>query len=94
MGTYYGVKCVEQNGTLVGSHKPTVPILSTHVLVAVMFNGVWRIAVDVTSASELESFANEYSNGRWLRMTLYTISKDSVKQCVDKGRDYDVNYEK
>jgi len=40
MGTYYGVKCVEKNGTLIGSVKPQVPILSTHSLIAIMFNGV------------------------------------------------------
>ena len=87
MGTYLGVTAVQRNGQPVqlytGSTQPTVP--QGKRLIAIMDNGVWKIAPDVTRPSEYAEFHRNYSQGNWLAMKLYLLDESKVAECPDEG---------
>ena len=87
MGTYYGAEQIEKLGTKISSYSSTPPTpQGNQALVAVMDNGVFRIAVDVSRASEYEHFKDAYNQGNWLDMKVFAISKDKLPECPDTGR--------
>ena len=45
-------------------------------LVALMFNGAWYCAVDVTEKSEYDLFYAQYLSGAWLDFELYDYLPD------------------
>ena len=88
MGTYYGVKAVEEIGTPVVAvpmnEQPPIP--TGNILVAVMCNGIWSIAPDVTDKKEYEAFVKDYNQGNWLKMRSYLVPDEQIKNCPDEGR--------
>jgi hypothetical protein len=87
MGSYYGVEQITKLGTKIASYSSTPPEpQGNQALVAVMDNGVFRVAVDVSRPSEYAHFKDAYSQGMWLSMDVYTISKDKLAECPDTRR--------
>ncbi len=88
MGTYLGVRAVERLGKPVYSHSSRPEIPSGQRLIAVMDNGLYKIAPDVTRPSEYKEFYDCYAQGQWIEMHLYLLEEDKVAQCPDEGRVY------
>ncbi len=87
MGSYYGAEQIEKLGTKISSYSNTPPeARGNQALVAIMDNGAWRIAVDVSRPSEYKAFKDSYSSGNFLTMDVYAISQDKLAQCPDTGR--------
>lgn len=86
MGTYFGVTCVESKGTLIIGTERQPFILAGHRLIAILDNGLWRIAPDVTEKREYDEFYHDYGTGNWLSMKLYLIPEGILKSCPDEGR--------
>lgn len=89
MGTYYGVTAVEKLGKPYqkpSGSNPTSALGADEILVAILYNGLWRIAADVSDPKEFDRFDQSYGNGHWLRMDLVTILKSQANDCPDEGR--------
>lgn len=87
MGSYYGVKKVEEIGERLNynnAKQPNVPVDKR--LIAVIGNGLFKIAPDVTSPSEYDEFYHQYSSGYWLTFATYLLTEDQLKDCPDEGR--------
>jgi len=87
MGNYLGVNAVKKFGneqSVFGRTKPNVK--KDEFLVAIVCNGVWAIAPEVTVKSEYEEFYNSYSQGNWLTFKVYIISEENREKCPDEGR--------
>jgi len=87
MGSYLGVKAVEAKGKIVyamNGAQPNIP--NGNRLIAVLSNGLWKIAPDVTDPSEFKSFYGYYSQGYYLSMELYLLPESQVAECPDEGR--------
>lgn len=70
MGKYYDVAEVEQNGKLITRRQGKKPRTAN---VAVLDNGVRKIAVDVTRKAEFDHFYQKYKQGFWLTMDMYNF---------------------
>jgi len=87
MGSYYGAEQIEKLGTTISSYSSTPPTpQGNQALVAIMDNGLYRIACDVSRPSEYKEFNDSYRQGNWLTMDVYAISKDKLADCPDTGR--------
>ena len=89
MGIYYGVRKVIENGKRVQSYLPLKEqphIVEGNVLVGILDNGLWAIAVDLTDKREYQEFYNSYARGMWLSMYLYEVPEEKIKDCPDEGR--------
>lgn len=86
MGTYLGVNAVKNHGVYMGhasSNKPSIPFGER--LIAVLSNGVWQTAPDVTRDFEYKHFYDSYAQGYWLAMHLYRLEESKVALCPDEG---------
>ncbi|MDP3640299.1 MAG: hypothetical protein Q8R53_03805 [Nanoarchaeota archaeon] len=87
MGTYYGVRKIVENGEKIGFAPEKQPrIGEDNILVGILSNGVWAIAPDLTRESEYQQFYALYLQGMWLKMEIYKIPKDKIKDCPNEGR--------
>lgn len=87
MGTYLGVNAVKNHGVYMGYAQEQKPITPpNNRLVAVLNNGVWQVAPDVTRDSEYKHFFDSYAQGNWLAMQLYRLEESKVALCPDEGR--------
>ncbi len=91
MGTYLGVRAVEHLGrptnlSYNSNNQPLIP--SGKRLIAVMNNGLYKIAPDVTRPSEYKEFYDCYAKGIWIAMHLYLLEENEVTKCPDEGRVY------
>ena len=87
MGTYFGVSKVENIGYRIIPVAGEQPVASPDAfLVAVVCNGVWAIAPEVTDKCEYEAFYNSYSQGNWLSFKVYAIRNEDRDKCPDEGR--------
>jgi len=85
--TYYGVKAVVQKGQRIDSAtERQPPVYSDDVLVAIINNGLWAVAPDVTDAREYSHFYGSYAQGYWLNFDLYNLPKKEIPNCPDEGR--------
>lgn len=85
MGTYYGVNAVEKLGTPM-IPAPGQPLAFGTILVMVLDNGLYKVAVDVTDARDYKDFYESYAMGNWLRIRLYSLTREQIKECPDEGR--------
>ena len=84
---YYGVRKVIENGQKRGIAQEEPPsITEDHVLVGIMSNGVWAVAVNLTKKSRYRQFYNSCAQGRWVNMDLYEVSKDKIEDCPNEGK--------
>lgn len=84
---YLGVNAVKKKGESQGlafGTQPFVPMGKR--LVAIVNNGVYQVAPDVTESREYDHFYESYAQGHWLRMDLYLLPEDLVKECPDEGQ--------
>ncbi len=87
MGTYLGVDAVKNHGVYMGNAQKSKPLTpSNSRLVAILNNGVWQTAPDVTRDSEYKYFYDSYAQGNWLAMQLYRLEESKVALCPDEGR--------
>lgn len=87
MGTYYGVKKVVENGQRIGFAPPKQPSgIGQDVLVGIMNDGLYAIASDLTKEGEYQNFYNDYAQGIWLNIYLYTVPREKIKDCPDEGK--------
>lgn len=85
MGTYHGVNAVKANGNKLQIPRGTKPDCPDGCyLVAIVNNGVWAIAPDVTDPQEFKQFYDSYSQGNWLSFDVYSVKNEI--QCPDEGR--------
>ena len=90
MGTYLGVNSVVKYAGAFGpiihvnEKQPEVP--KGRFLVAVVCNGVWSIAPEVTDEIEYNELYNSYCAGNWLSFKLYAIKEEDRDKCPDEGR--------
>ena len=52
----------------------------------VLGNGLYKVAADVTNAREYKDLYESYAMGNWLRIRLYSLTKEQIKECPDEGR--------
>lgn len=87
MGTYLGVNKVKEIGrkvlAVLMNKQPTIP--DDSFLVAIMCNGVWAIAPEVTDINEYDMFVREYNRGNYLNMELYLVPENQRDNCPDEG---------
>jgi len=89
MGVYYGVEAVIGKGErILHTTKEQPLIFDDKVLVALVSNGLYVVAPDVTDPNEYQHFYDTYSQGWWLEMVLYNLPKSEIPNCPDKGRFY------
>lgn len=91
MSNYYVVKCIKDKG--VPLNKLSVlhgyeKLKKNDHIVAIMNNGLYAIAPDVTKKSDFKAFDDAYRQGYYLSMDLYKVSEEALGQCQGQGRDY------
>ena len=89
MGTYLGVTAVKSKGkkvTIIEGQYPNEGYNSNNILVAIICNGIWSIAPEVTKISEFEQFYDDYSKGDWLKFEVYALPNSEIDNCPDEGR--------
>jgi len=90
MGTYLGVNAVIKHAGNYGpinhpnEKQPDIP--DGRFLVAVVCNGVWSIAPEVTDKREYDEFYNSYCQGNWLSFKVYAVKEEDRDKCPDEGR--------
>ena len=86
MGTYLGVNAVIEKGEQVTMYndKPQKP--KGTFLVAIVCNGIWSIAPEVTDQREYDEFYNSYCQGNWLSFKVYAVNESDRDNCPDEGR--------
>lgn len=88
MAKYLGVRAVEAKGQKIQGHlsekQPIVP--NGKRLIAILQNGVWKIAPDVTHPAEYAELYKSYSQGNFLGGELYLLDENLLAQCPDEGR--------
>ena len=72
MSTYYNPPEKVKAGKRLSGRKH-VSVSKSNRLVALMFNGMWYCAVDVTEKSEYDIFYAQYYSGAWLDFELYDL---------------------
>lgn len=83
MGTYLGVKAVKEKGEHISKSYRVKPGYRT---VAILNNGLYEIAGDVTKESEYKAMYAAYVNGTYIKFNLYLLPEEEVKNCPDEGR--------
>ena len=86
MGTYLGVNTVMENGELVTIYNDQPQVTSGKFLVAIVCNGLWSIASEVTDKREYDEFYNSYCQGNWLSFKVYAVNESDRDKCPDEGR--------
>ncbi|HEY4514986.1 MAG TPA: hypothetical protein VJJ22_02400 [Candidatus Paceibacterota bacterium] len=80
--SYFDPARVEKVGkqvSRVGGEHPRVH--SGKRLIAVLYNGMRKLAPDVTSNGEWREFYGQYYGGHWLSMDLYEVDESAVDRC-------------
>ncbi|HEV3157177.1 MAG TPA: hypothetical protein VGZ00_07505 [Candidatus Baltobacteraceae bacterium] len=86
MGDYYGVKQVEKLGQKLDRRDlPPVPQAGMSFIV-IADNGRYRVAGDVTLASEYARFLRSADDGDWREYSVYEIPTKMLEQCPNVGR--------
>ena len=86
MGTYYGVKAVMEKGEHVTIYNDRPQKPNDTFLVAIVCNGIWSIAPEVTDKREYDEFYNSYCAGNWLSFKVYAVKESDRNTCPDEGR--------
>ena len=88
MGTYLGVNAVKRIGKLVTlifpGQRPEVP--NDSFLIAIICNGLYAIAPEVTDSKEYDYFYQSYAAGNWLTFKVYAVPESERSNCEDEGR--------
>lgn len=89
MGQYLGVTAVEEKGEHIGTMRKDQPqIPQDQRLIAIVSNGLWKVAPDVTSSSEYDHFFQSYRKGSWVKIDLFLLHENEIENCPDEGRVY------
>ena len=95
MGEYYGVRAVIENGEYAGTLSEPQPLIpSDEALIAILFNGTWAVAPDVTEKGEYEYFRDARSRGIWSGSALCKLPKSKLPSCPDEGKVYSTDLKK
>jgi len=86
MGTYLGVNAVIKHGEQIHTYDKQPQIPSGKFLVAIICNGIWSIAPEVTHESEYDEFHRAYCAGLWLSFKVYAVNESDRDICPDEGR--------
>jgi len=87
MGTYYGANKVQELGrSTTSTTKELTGIKENERLIAVIGNGLYKIAPDVTEASEYDEFYGQYTHGYWLTFKLFVLTNEQLALCPNEGR--------
>jgi len=70
MSKYYRPELVEKHGKRLYSDRARDGYIANR-RVALMYNGLFKTAVDVTASSEYDYFYTQYFSGMWLTFLLY-----------------------
>jgi len=90
MANYYGASKVQELGTRLMHCESNQPrVIGNTRVIAVVGNGLYKVAPDVTDAADYAEFFNSYSRGNWLTFKLYTLSPSHLEKCPDEGREDD-----
>jgi hypothetical protein len=85
MQTFYDPDAIEKSGTQLNALSAQPSIRPGHSLVAIIDNGITRIAADVTNPNEYRNAQNAFRSGAYFSPTIYEVSTDKLKECPDKG---------
>ena len=86
MGTYLGVNAVKEHGEQINADDKQPRIPPGKFLVAIICNGIWSIAPEVTPESEYDEFHRDYCAGHWLSFKVYAVNESDRDNCPDEGR--------
>lgn len=84
---YLGVNAVIKCGKRIGQAQETQPSTPAgNRLIAIINNGLWQLAPDVSSPGDYNELYRAYSAGAYLDMILYLLPESEVEQCPNEGR--------
>ncbi len=86
MGIYLGVNAVIKKGK--PSTSKTYQPQPGHRTIAILDNGLYRIAWDVTQKSAYDAMYDAYGRGAYTHFSLYLLPENEVENCPDEGRVY------
>lgn len=92
MSEYFGVSKVQEIGQRVDlpdgkrQRQPLIPVGKS--LIAVVGNGLWKIAPDVTDLMAYEYFRESHEIGVWATLELYLLTHEQLCECPDEGLVY------
>ncbi|MFT4244350.1 MAG: hypothetical protein ACMXYB_02745 [Candidatus Woesearchaeota archaeon] len=87
MVIYFGVKKIIEYADRINiTPQEQPPQIGDDVLVAIMSNGIWAIAPNLTCRTHYDSYYSSYIQNEWESMLLYRVPKDMIKHCPDEGR--------
>ena len=84
---YYGASAVEEHGRYVPHNYQQPRVMPGFKLVAILDNGLHRIAADVTDPEDWREHYGVYSRGSWLTMTVYELTNEQAAACPDTGHE-------
>lgn len=84
MSQYFKAKAVRAKGQpadyRVAGQQPEIP--AQHRLIALLDNGAYEKAVDVTDPEEFQTFYDLDCQGHYLHFLLYALPEEFVAECV------------
>jgi hypothetical protein len=90
-GQYFSPSAIEQHGKKLNftgeGQPPTVESVGGLTLVAVVDNGSYRIAGNVSNPIGMNAHLEQLRSGRYKTFHLYAVADDKLELCADKGRE-------